>query len=647
MRRLHFLAKAVLVVGICRCGGSDRAPALRGDWAPLGPSGGSITALAVDPQNTALVYAAAGARVFRSQDAGSSWAAVASIPFTGQIDGLVVDPSDSMAVYANAFTRLFRSGDSGRTWTSIDAGLPAGFGFSLDLDPLETSTLYASAGAGGLFRSTDRGATWSRIDTAPPIVFLRAVVPARPAVLVASSNDAVFRSLDGGATWVACDIAPGARLQGVAIDPRTPTTLIGYGSRELVGAQLFRSEDAGAHWRQIQHDLAPLDVGALAVSPQDSSTLFAAILDLATDARRPQGVYRSRDGGRHWTPTRLSPVWVNALVAPPGALYAGTLGDGLYKSLDDGGSWAEADRGINAADLRSVTVAGTSPTTVFARSGGGKLWRRLDGEADWTLVFDGLDVQVTSVLADPDRPATVWAGTADGVRKSLDGGTTWVDLGPRGDAVVLQTLDPAGGGTLYAVRSYDAGGPYGPISVLTRSRDGGQSWTDLPWGAGLEKLVVDPQRPEVLFILVNRGRPSFSQDVFRSLDGGGNWKSIVENIDPQRELDEPGFLGQIDSRLPGLYSSTHNGLFRSVDEGDRWTRISAFQVRQAVVDPGNPSRLYGLADQVVVSSDSGRTWQPLGEGLDDVDANDLATDPVGRGRLFLATDHGVYAGTFQ
>ena len=43
------------------------------EWTNVGPQGGSIQNLVVDPQNPAIVYASTGVGVFKSKDAGASW----------------------------------------------------------------------------------------------------------------------------------------------------------------------------------------------------------------------------------------------------------------------------------------------------------------------------------------------------------------------------------------------------------------------------------------------------------------------------------------------------------------------------------------------------------------------------------------------
>ena len=136
-----------------------------GRWSvPYGPLGGAVSAIVVDPQNSANVYVAAGGRVFRSTDGGRSW--TGGLQLDPRIDALAVDPQRPSILYAGAGAGVFKSVDAGRSWVPSGLGQtprqPGGFRgegnvFSLVVDPTDSSVVYAVAGiAGAVARSASR-----------------------------------------------------------------------------------------------------------------------------------------------------------------------------------------------------------------------------------------------------------------------------------------------------------------------------------------------------------------------------------------------------------------------------------------------------------------------------------------------------------
>ena len=121
-------------------------------WTPLGPNGGTVSALAIDPQNVDTVYAGTReAGVYRSTNGGRSWQPAG---LDGGIVLLAVAPG-TQAVYAVAGTvsrALYRSLDGGASWVSLAAGLSAAglTPYALALAPSTIpGTLYAVAPRGG------------------------------------------------------------------------------------------------------------------------------------------------------------------------------------------------------------------------------------------------------------------------------------------------------------------------------------------------------------------------------------------------------------------------------------------------------------------------------------------------------------------
>src|SRR5438876_11546463 len=103
------------------------------EWTNVGPEGGGVRFLAIDPQEPATVYAGTNVGVFKSKDGGESWSNAGLNGFA--VSGLVIDPRNPTTLYALsanysdsdedfANTRFFRTIDGGAAWNEVGPGLP-------------------------------------------------------------------------------------------------------------------------------------------------------------------------------------------------------------------------------------------------------------------------------------------------------------------------------------------------------------------------------------------------------------------------------------------------------------------------------------------------------------------------------------------
>ncbi|HYH46653.1 MAG TPA: hypothetical protein VEG34_13290 [Thermoanaerobaculia bacterium] len=231
---------AVLLL-LCSASLVQGAPVPGERWSPVGPQGGTITALAVAPSARRTLYAGtAEGVVFRSEDAGANWAYAGGVLPEAQVADLDVDPHSPATVYAAICLSqieppfedggLFKTTDGGRTWRPLDLGLTFCTILEVAVDPFEPSTLFAAT-LEGLLRSDDAGATWQRSpgfpsDPLDDTVTAVAFEPAMPGTLYAIHRQlGLHKSVDGGATWTALGTglpAAARDLLGLEIDPRTP-----------------------------------------------------------------------------------------------------------------------------------------------------------------------------------------------------------------------------------------------------------------------------------------------------------------------------------------------------------------------------------------------------------------------------------------
>jgi photosystem II stability/assembly factor-like uncharacterized protein len=251
---------------------------------------------------------------------------------------------------------------------------------------------------------------------------------------------------------------------------------------------------------------------------------------------------------------------------------------------------------------RIAAVAGVAgdPSIYYAGAASGGIWKSVDGGNRWSPIFDDEPAAAIGALAvAPSLPSTVWAGT--------------------GEAWAIRDSDVAGNG-------------------IYKSTDAGRTWTNmgLPESGRIGRIVIDPQRPEIVFACV-LGRltgPQQERGVYRTTDGGAHWQRVLfggENVgcsglsmdahDPRTLF---AGLWQVEMHTWGEFGGgPGSGLYVSHDGGTRWQRIEDPGLPHAplgkidvAVAPTNGQRVYALIqtqDQGSVwrSDDAGKHWQDV------------------------------------
>jgi photosystem II stability/assembly factor-like uncharacterized protein len=643
-------------------GGLHGAEAGINVWTPIGPFGGNISSLAIDPQNPATLYAAIGdgsssvqVGVFKSSDGGTTWSAAnTGLPSPPAIDQLVIDPQTPTTLYARSFAGgIFKSTDGGGSWSA----LPSLGILHLAIDPQTPTTLYANGadanGRYGIYKSTDGGGSWTITGLAIRTRSVLAVDPLTPTTLYAASwGDAVnasgiFKSTDGGDSWVTLRTDSVSLL---AIDPQTPTTLY-----EVSSGGVSKSTDGGGTWSGVGPTLTQYDyVRALAIDPQIPTTIYAGT--------NGSGIFKSTDGGATWSAVATGvradwgpSGWPGSVVGHPAAsllaidprtpstLYAGLFASGIFKSTDAGGTWRGV--GPTLAQVRVLAIDPEIPTTLYVGTNFGGAFKSTDGGGSWGAIAP-TGTSVAHLAIDPQTPTTLYAGAypLSGVYRSADGGQSWGRVNRPGSSapadIYALAIDPQTPTTLYVNASATNGD-----GGFFKSTDGGATWSRVwPWLGGV--LAVDPQTPTTLYA-------SFRQvELAKSTDAGGSWTTGTS-------LSSPITCLAIDSRTPTtIYAGTtvylgtavayRGGVFRSTDGGITWSEVIAgltnLDVRALAIDPQTPTTVYAgtYGGGVFKSTDGGGSWSALNTGLSDLYLSALAIDPQSPATVYAGTRAGVF-----
>ncbi len=305
-------------------------------------------------------------------------------------------------------------------------------------------------------------------------------------------------------------------------------------------------------------------------------------------------------------------------------LYVGTIGEGLFLSLDGGESFRRACEGMFVeCHVRALAVHPQRPDTLYLGSEMG-LFVSSDGAESWTKLPAPLDgLQVWSLWVVPQQPEVLLVGTCPSrLFRSEDGGRTWSEAAAR-----LERECPR---LLWTRVTCIAGAPDDPDQVwagveidgVHYSRDKGRTWQAI--GSGLSSrdihaLVVMPARggrPRQLLAATNN-------DLNISEDNGETWRPLqIGKAMPWsycRTLMQP--CGRPDEILLGNGDAppgTAGVIGRSLDGGNSW-QLAGMPGRanstiwNFAVHPAEPRMIYAssVSGQVYRSLDGGALWKRL------------------------------------
>ncbi len=205
--------------------------------------------------------------------------------------------------------------------------------------------------------------------------------------------------------------------------------------------------------------------------------------------------------------------------------------------------------------------------------------------ADWTNAGPQGGM-VPCIAIDPDDSTTVYAGTAIGVFKSTDRAATWSNSGLNGWKVNSLFIDPRNTSTLYAAADFTPDPDADTITKVFKSTDAGATWNDLVTGATL--LAIDPQDTSTLYALAG----GYPQGLYKSVDGGANWTRLTAFsaglfavglvIDPQNH-------NTLYAPVMGDFAAhTVSSVYKSTDGGASWKEsVNGLQTTFSLNDVAN------------------------------------------------------------
>ena len=638
----------------------------------------------------------------------------------GRVTALAVDPMNSKVVYAGtADGGVWKTTDGGFHWTPMSDKQPSLAVGSIAIDPSNHSTIYVGTGeqnfsadsyfGAGILKSTNGGSTWTQIKGPFAGVF----------------------SADGKFFFGAA-----AHIGAIAIDPENSLVILVAVEMDLSNnqnqTQVYRTEDGGTTWTPVMPNTPTNEVFHYGTSvlfdPSNGDIAYAAVAGPFNSCTScSSGVYKSLDAGKTWA--RLTGTGTNVLPSTnlgrtilaiarsnPLTLYASiqdtnTFGLlGLFKTTDGGANWVKLANTPNFCVPQcwydqAVAVDPTNPNLIFvggagggSGASGGTVYRSTDGGLHWANVAQGSDGfslhADLHALAFSSDGSVLYAGNDGGVWSASPPTATpepWIELNDT-LAITQFYFSPS-------INSADVTNGFGGTQDNGTQRYSGMlAWDDVVCGDG-GWTVIDPVTPSNVYSSCNLGNGL----VWRSKAGGiaGSWTLAVSGIDTTTPMEFLPPLALDPSNPANLYFGTHF-VFQSKNHADSWTAISGNLtngstltsiavaptdsntvyvstsqgppfiqvttnalsgvgaiwnnrstglpqrfVTQVVVDPHTSTTAYLTMSgfntgHVFRTIDGGVTWNNVSNNLPNIPANAIVVDPVLPSTYYVATDIGVF-----
>jgi photosystem II stability/assembly factor-like uncharacterized protein len=696
-------------------------------WRWIGPAqmGGRLDAVAGIPDNPNVIYAAhSSGGLYKSTDAGESFTPIFKHGTSSAIGAIAVAPSHPDVLYlgtgegfprntASAGDGVFKSINAGKTWAF--AGLrDSRHVAKIAIDPSNPDVVLAAVlghefqrgGERGIYRTQDGGKTWQRVLYVNPTTGGSDVVfdPQDPNVAYAGTFDflrepwhfrgggigsGLFKSTDGGRTWrrltdpALHDGLPGGIINrvGIAVCYAHPNVV--YAIVPTKHSTLFRSDDAGAHWRLVNAspdlDFRPFYFSQVRVDPRDPNRVY--IISGENQVSKDGGrTFRRFGGGGDNHDLWIDPTNSQRMLGASDMGLNITVNGGTTWNYDDVVPFAQVYRVGYDLDVPYHVMGGLQdhevwwgPSTLwnageYAGVPGGA-WRNL---VDWG---DG-----AYALADPRDPNLIYLDTHFGdlaLRNMRTGEIRNISPQP---VIAFGT-----GASSYRYRfnwtapvyisPHDPNVVYFGGNVLFKTSDGGSTWRivspDLsepcsanmlsPSGGPISRddtnaetyctiyaISEDAADPATLWAGTDNG------NLWITRDGGAHWTNVTGNVPHLPPAAEVSSIHASRTAAGVAYVSFDRHelgddapyVYSTTDYGRTWTDISKglpTYVHVIREDPRNEQLLFAGTEQgVSVSFDRGRHWTSLMLGLAPVPVYDLRLQPVFNDLIIGTHGRGFY-----
>jgi len=464
-------------------------------------------------------FSGPGSGLYKSADGGTTWKALTrGLPDfehdgLGRI-GLGIAPSRSSRLFATVATKqggfLYRSDDAGESWARIcddpRVAERADDFAEVKVDPVNPDIVYTASVV--TWKSTDGGRSFTAFRGAPGGDDYHRIWidPLRPATMLLASDQGAVVTVNGGATWSSWYNQPTAQMFHVNADNAFPYRVCG-GQQESGAACVLSRGPEGAITVRDWQPTAVEEYGYAVPDPLDPDVIYGGRItrwDRRTRQVQDISPVPLRNAG--YRVIRTQPI-VFSPTDPRTLFFASNT---VWKTRDGGRSWQQISpdltRRMWEAPANVGKYRGTDPARPEQRG------------------------VVYALAPSPRDAAVLWAGTDDGlIHRTRDGGKTWQEVTPKQlvpwAKVSILEAGHFEAGTAYAAINtlrLDDLRPH-----ILRTRNGGSAWQEivrgLPGGGIVNVVREDPLRRGLLFC-------GTEQAVYVSFNDGDDWQPLRLNM---------------------------------------------------------------------------------------------------------------------
>jgi photosystem II stability/assembly factor-like uncharacterized protein len=351
-------------------------------------------------------------------------------------------------------------------------------------------------------------------------------------------------------------------------------------------------------------------------------------------------------------------------------------------SLQDCGTGSPVD--LCSGRVTAIAIDPNHPETIYVGGAQGGVWKSTDNGTTWAPLMDKLtdgSLAIGSIAIAPNGDIYVGTGEGNnsgdsyygaGVLKSTDDGRTWVQLSASKfsrSTFTKLVASPTQGNIIASTNSGQTSSSTASLSIdpgvplgIYLSLDSGKTWT-MTLNATYEAsdIVIDPSDPSTVYAAVDGG-------IYVSKDGGQTWSGALSG-----GLPSPQDVGRINlgisfsSHLTIFAaieyitgSRTEGRLYQTTDGGSSWSLVNPPRTPRGqggfcgdqcdydmfvAVDPTDPNIIYLGGLDLYRTTDGGNTWTDLGGyvGYIHPDQHAFAFSPASHATIYVGNDGGVWS----